>query len=130
MPPATRATRIDIEQLRSVLALPGFHREAWLSALGEHPHIRIGNADAAVGRENALAALERLLGSIDGFGDRFFEFWQWRETIVIETDIRCPRRGAQQRSIPCAIIARTTFGRIQDLRFHFDPTPIIWPQDG
>jgi hypothetical protein len=95
-----------------------------VEATGEKLHLRIANAPPALGREASLDQLEHFLARVDGFGLGFCEVWRHREVIYVETDVQYSTYAALVHRIPCALIARTYEGLLQDLRFHLDPTPL------
>lgn len=120
----SRTARFEAPALRDLLLMRPFDRRAWVEATGEKLHLRIANAPPALGRDASLDELERFIARVDGFGLGFCEVWRRREVIYVETDVQCSTRSAQAHRIPCAVIARTFDGLLQDLRFHLDPTPL------
>lgn len=119
-----RTVRFEAPALRDLLLTRPFDRQAWVVATGEKLHLRIANAPPALGREASLDQLERFVARVDGFGLGFCEVWQRQEVIYVETDVQCSTRSDPVYRIPCALIARTFDGLLQDLRFHLDPTPL------
>lgn len=99
-------------------------RAAWIATMGEDCHLRIGNEPPFVGRAVALPALAAFRARIDGFGCGFCEVWTRRETIFAEAEVQFRDAQGRPASIPRAIVARVTEGRLRDLRVHLDPTPI------
>lgn len=116
-------SHVTAEDLKLLLTAP-LVRSRWVAVASEHLHVRIANAPPLVGRTAALDALEKFLGRITGFGCHYCDFWQRREAIYAETDVRFVAIDGQPCEIPCAIVARVAGGRLQDIRFHLDPSPI------
>jgi hypothetical protein len=124
-PPATAlAVRITAATLKALLTRTPFDHPRWEAVCDEHLHLRIGNEHPSIVRTQALVALERFLGRIEGFGCHYCDLWQRREAIYAETDVYFVGRDGRRGEIPCAIVARAARGKLQDLRFHLDPTPI------
>lgn len=119
-----RTVRFEAPALRELLLARPFDREAWVEATGEKLHLRIANAPPALEREASLDQLERFIACVDGFGLGFCEVWRRREVIYVETDVQCSTPSGFVHRIPCAVIARTYEGLLQDLRFHLDPAPL------
>ncbi|MBX7481707.1 hypothetical protein [Qipengyuania qiaonensis] len=124
MPHTMRSQRFPADRLKLLLTRRPFDRAMWLEALGEQPHLRIANAPPVTGRVQVLDEIATFLGRIEGFGNQFCDVWQRRETIYAETDVTFRSHTGNLDAIPCVIIARTTHGVLQDLRFHLDPAPL------
>jgi hypothetical protein len=117
------ADRLTALALKALLA-NRFERAEWEAIAGEQLHVRIGNAEPEIGRTRALDALAAFRARVLGFGCRYCDLWQRREAIYAETDVRYLDAGGMPRQIPCAIVARVSRGRLLDIRFHLDPSPI------
>jgi len=117
----SRTVRFEATALRNLLLTRPFDRHAWMESTGEKLHLRLANARPSLGREASLNELERFIACIDGFGVGFCEVWQRREVIYVETDLQCTTPSGLVHQLPCALIARTYDGLLQDLRFYLDP---------
>jgi hypothetical protein len=123
-----RAARFPALALRALLQARPFQQAAWESATSAGLHLRIGNDRPGMNRAESLDVLRRFLGRTESFGQGFCECWVVREAIHMETEIGYRTADGCQQRIPCAVIARTTHGLIDDLRFHLDPSPLPSPR--
>jgi len=120
--------RLTAKELWRLLLVRPFDRAGWAAVLGDDCHLRIGNTPPCLGKPTALAALEQLLGRIDGVGTGFRDTWEFREAVILETDVGVSHgTGRTTIVIPCAVFARVTHNRVRDLRFYLDPSPISPP---
>ncbi|PWG63540.1 hypothetical protein [Sediminicurvatus halobius] len=118
-------SRLTAKELWRLLLIRPFDRAGWSAALGDDCHLRIGNRPPCLGKACALSALEHLLGRVDSVGTGFRDTWEFREAIILETDlgVGCDR-DRPPLIIPCAVFARVTRDQVRDLRFYLDPSPI------
>lgn len=110
-------------RLRSLLG-GSYDPAAWRAATGTHFHLRIGNDPTTIDQAVSLAALQRFMSRVAGFGRGYCDLWQWREAVFVETDVQYVDRSGGLSVIPCAILARFQAGALVDLRFYLDPAPI------
>ncbi len=108
------------------LLATGLREDEFCALIGEDCHLRIGNDPPVIGRRAVSERLAHFLGRIETVGG-FWEAWQRRESIFVETEVVFQHRHLGLLKIPCTIIARTTGGAIRDLRFHLDPSPLPEP---
>jgi hypothetical protein len=110
--------------LKALMLARPFDTAKWDALMAPDCHLRIGNEPPAVGKTEAMRALSRLLGCVEGFGYGFCEVWKRRETLYVETDIAFTAPDGEPAAIPCTILAREIGGALKDLRFHLDPAPL------
>ncbi|MDX2211321.1 MAG: hypothetical protein SFV20_13300 [Sphingopyxis sp.] len=130
MPPADRVRRFPAERLKQLLAARSFDAAAWNDALASQAHIRIANGPPIAGKQDVMAALAAFTEAVHLCSGEFLEMWQQRETIFIETEFSGRRHSHGDQRFPCVIIVRTTFGLIQDMRFHLDPAITVDAREG
>lgn len=118
------AGEFTTERLRELLLARPLCATSWAEACSPFVHVRIGNADAATSREDALAQLTALFDRVEIFGRAYCDVRQSRNTIFVETDALFRDRQGEWRVIPCAVIARTRGSILLDLRFYLDPRPV------
>lgn len=116
----TRTQRFPAAALKLLLATRPFPHPVWKAATSESLCVRIANGPALSGQGASLDALGAFLQCTDAFACGFCEIWAVREAIYIETEAEYREDAGLLRRIPCAVVARTTHGLVQDLRFYLD----------
>jgi hypothetical protein len=119
-----RTDRFPATALKVLLAARPFPQPLWEAATSPSFQVKIANDPARSGKTEALAALRGFLQLADGFGNGFCELWAIKEAIYIEADLDCRNNHGSPIRIPCAVVARTTYGLLYDLRFYLDPSPL------
>ena len=124
-PTARSAHRATTAKLRHLLTAPSFDGQAWAAAVAHDLHVRIGNAQPAIGKTAALGTLGVFFSRIDSLGDGFCEMRKVKETIYAEMEVGFTNAAGLEQQIPCAIVVRLTVGgSLLDIRVHLDPSPI------
>ena len=117
---SSRTSRYPIGAFTALLAARPFPARLWESATSERLHLRIGNAAPALTKADALLALRDFLEGTETFNCAFCEFWARKEVIYVETELVACGSRTPNLVIPCVIVARTTHGVLDDLRFYVD----------
>lgn len=107
-----------------LLSAKPFAEQSWIAATSTSLYVRIGNATPCCGQAESLETLRAFLHCTEAFATGFCELWAIKEAIYIETEVAYRAPNGTISCIPCAVIARTTHGLVQDLRFHLDPAPL------
>ena len=128
MPNNPRAQSRAAAGVRHVLFTHPFERAAWETIAAHDLHVRIGNAAPVIGKNAALAELDRFFARISSIGESFCETCRSRETFFAEVEVGFRDCAGLARGIPCVVVARLTGGALLDVRFNLDPTPIPVPE--
>lgn len=120
----TRTVRFPAVALKLLLATRPFPDALWEAATSPSLYVRIGNGTALSGQTECLEAVRTFLHCTEAFACGFCEIWVIKEAIYVETELQYVDPDGASRRIPCSVIARTTHGLLQDLRFHLDPSPL------
>lgn len=120
----SRTNRMTAEQFRLLLVATPIVPSDWASAMEDNVHLRIANAAPATNKRTTTRELGKFFSRIEAMGVCYLEIWQRRETIFVETDFAFRFPNGDMATIPASLIVRTAFGKILDLRFYLDPSPI------
>jgi hypothetical protein len=110
-------------KLQHLITRP-FDAVTWGDIVAQDIHVRIGNAPPIIGKADALAELERFFARVASMGAGYWESCTRRESIFAEVEVDFINDDGCECRIPCMIMARMEDGRLLDLRFGLDPSPI------
>jgi ketosteroid isomerase-like protein len=122
MSPVASPSNLD----RDLFAALDAQNHAALAALvTDDVRLRLGNAEAVVGKAALVDAAKALDGSIAGIRHNIKSVWAVDDVVIAELDVDYERLDGNRLTLPCCNVFHVRDGLVSDYRVYMDINPVF-----